>query len=474
MTNLTEATANKADINKAFETLLSNQYKVGNTSTEERIEKLSKLQKVLLENRTSIQNAMMADFKRHPLETDMVDIYPIISEIKYVKKNLSKWLKKQKTRTPISLLGSKSYYKYESKGVVLIISPWNFPFNLSLIPIVSAIAAGNTVVLKPSEITPNCSSLIKNIVEEVFSQDESVVFEGDVDVASHLLTLPFNHIFFTGSPRVGKIVMSAAAKHLASVTLELGGKSPVIVDETANIELAASRICQSKFANNGQICIAPDYLFVHKSKFEPLIEALQNKIVEFFGNTPKDSESFCRISDNSHTLRLKNLINDAVNNGAVIVHGGETDENTDYVAPTLLKEINMDSDIMNQEIFGPILPIIPYDNINDVIRHIQAKPKPLSLYIFSQNKEKTDYIINNTRAGGGCINHCAIHFYNHYLPFGGSNNSGIGKSHGFEGFKEFCNTRSILNQKYPTVLDRLVPPYNDFKQKIVDFTLKYL
>jgi aldehyde dehydrogenase (NAD+) len=462
------------ELQDIFNSLVKNQYIVGNSSYEERKEKLVKLENTIRKYRTEIQEALKSDYGRHSLETDMVDFFPILSEIKLILKNLRKWISKQKIGTPLALFGSSSYILHEPKGVVLIISPWNFPFNLSFIPLASAIAAGNTIVLKPSEMTPYSSALIKKIVSEVFDENEVITIEGGIETSTHLLSLPFNHIFFTGAPEIGKIVMSAASKNLASVTLELGGKSPTIVDETADIEVATSRICQAKFTNNGQICIAPDYVFVHNSKKEQFQNAIIKRLKDFYNEDPKSAASYCRMVSLKHAKRIDALLIDALNSGARVIYGGDIDVETNYVSPTLIIDPNMNSRLMKEEIFGPLLPVIGYDNINEVIGHIQSNPKPLGLYIFSKNQEKIDHIINNTRAGGGCINHCAIHFYNHNMAFGGSNNSGIGRSHGFEGFKEFANARSILKQNLPTVLDRLVPPYDDFKQKIVDFTIKYL
>lgn len=464
----------KEEVTELFKVLVENQYHTGNTDYHERIQKLDKFEKAIITNRKNIQEALYADFKRHSFETDMVDIYPILSEIRIAKKNLRRWLKPHKVKTPMSLFGATSSITYEPKGVVLIISPWNFPFNLSFIPLVSAVAGGNNVILKPSEITPHCSGLIKKITEEVFPPDEVIVIEGGVDTSTQLLSLPFNHIFFTGAPEIGKIVMAAAAKNLTSVTLELGGKSPVIIDESADLELSAARICQAKFANNGQICIAPDFAFVHNSVKEQFQKLLIKKIREAYGNNIIDSESYCRIVSRKHASRVNDVLIDALENGGELIFGGETDLPSNYITPTLISNPSPNSRIMNEEIFGPLLPLTGYENINEVLNYLKLKPKPLALYIFSKNKDKINYILKNTRAGGGCINHCAIHFYNGYLPFGGSNNSGIGKSHGFEGFKEFVNSRSLLNQKYPTVLDKLVPPFDSFKQKIVDFTLKYL
>ena len=290
---------------------------------------------------------------------------------------------------------------------------------------------------------------------------------------STLLKLPFNHIFFTGAPSVGKIVMAAAAKNLTSVTLELGGKSPTIVDETADIDMAARRITWSKFANNGQICIAPDYVYVHESKKEAFLTAVKKYIHQFYSDDATKESSYNRIVNSRHFDRLKGYIEDAVSKGAKIETGGQLSDTENYIAPTVMTRVDKSSSLMTNEIFGPIMPVFGFQHIEDVIQDINAQEKPLALYIFSKSSKNTNHIINNTRAGGGCINHCAVHYYNTHLPFGGSNNSGIGKAHGIEGFKSFSNSRGILKQNFTNALELLLPPFNDFKQKLIDLTIKY-
>jgi len=458
---------------RIFDVLHNNQYIVGNTTAKERKQKLQKLQDAILNHRDDIRKAAQADLGKHPSETDMTEIFPIISEIKHAKRELSYWLQKHYVSTPLPLIGSSSYFKYEPKGVVLILSPWNFPFNLTFGPLVAAIAAGNTVILKPSEISSHSSEVMAKIIEEVFDPSEVALVQGGVEIAQFLLTLPFNHIFFTGAPNIGKVVMEAASKHLTSVTLELGGKSPAIVDETANIALAAKRICSAKFINSGQMCIAPDYVLVHESKKDEFLNACKHSIEQFYTNQPNLSTSYGRMSSQKHFERVKNYLENAVLKGAEVVYGGKYDAETRYISPTILTNVNEEAQIMQDEIFGPLMPVFFYKDIQTTINSINSKPKPLGLYIFSNNSNTVETILNQTRAGGSCINHCAIHFYNTNLPFGGSNNSGIGKGHGFSGFKEFSNPRSILHQKLPSVLDLLLPPYNDFKQKLINLAIRY-
>ncbi len=462
-----------AKIQAVFEAQKANQFKVGNSTASERIAKLKQLHNAVLKYRPQIKEALFKDYRKHPSEVDLTEIYPVTSEIKHAKSHLRSWMGKNRVRTPLAMMGSSSHVKYEPKGVVLIVSPWNFPINLTFGPLVSAIAAGNTVIIKPSEMTPNASALMKQIVAEIFEENEVTVLEGGISTSTELLKLPFNHIFFTGAPSIGKIVMKAAAEHLTSVTLELGGKSPTIVDETANIELAAKRVAWGKYVNNGQVCIAPDYLFVHESKKAAFTEAFKRNIEEFYTGDAAEDTSYARIVNNRHFNRVKGYVDDAVQKGATIEAGGQFDGDQDYIAPTLMSNVSLDSTLMTEEIFGPVLPIFGYTDVDKVIQQINGGEKPLALYIYSKSKKNTKHIIANTRAGGTCVNHNAAHFFNTNLPFGGSNNSGIGKAHGFEGFKSFSNARGIFKQHVPNALDMLTPPYNDFKQRLIDLTIKW-
>ncbi|MBT8189167.1 MAG: aldehyde dehydrogenase family protein [Bacteroidia bacterium] len=461
------------EIKRVFELQKSHQYELAATTASERISKLKKIHKAIFEYRDRIREALYNDFRKHPSEVDLVELYPVISEIKHIKSHLRRWMRKQEVDTPLSLMGSNSYIHYEPKGVVLIISPWNFPFQLTFGPLISAIAAGNAVILKPSEYTPHCSSVMKEMITSLFPENEVALFEGSVETSQNLLQLPFNHIFFTGSPQVGKIVMQAAAKHLASVTLELGGKSPTIVDKTANIDMAAKRIAWSKFINNGQICIAPDHVFVHEDKKNDFIERIIKYLKEFYTEDASQEESYSRIVHDRHLERMKLFIEDAVENGAKINYGGKINDADNFVSPTILSDVSMDSKIMQDEIFGPLLPIHSFTDIDEVIKTINDGEIPLALYVYSKNRKNINHIIHSTRAGGSCINHSGVHFYNVHLPFGGSNNSGIGKAGGKYSFEAFSNARGVLKQNIPNALELLVPPYNSFKQKIINLTLKY-
>lgn len=462
------------EVERVFNLQKSNQQKIADSTARDRIHKLDRLYDAVLKYRTEIQEALYKDFRKHPSEVDIGEIYKLTSDIKHTRSLLAKWMRPKKVGTPMSQLGSSSYIYYEPKGVVLIISPWNFPVNLTFGPMISAIAAGNCIILKPSEHTPHASALMKKIIGELFDEAEVVLMEGDVEVSTELLKLPFNHIFFTGAPEIGKVVMKAAADNLASVTLELGGKSPTIVDETANLKETAGRLAFGKWMNNGQVCIAPDYVFVHQSIAGELLEKLKATVSSFYGDDASTSDSYNRIVNNKHFKRIEGYFEDAVSKGAKVEYGGKSDSSQDFFSPTIISNVPENSDIWEKEIFGPILPMIIYQDLQEVIDKINSKEKPLALYIYSNSKKNVDRIIQNTRAGATCVNHSGIHFFNNNLPFGGANNSGIGKGNGFFGFEAFSNPRAVLKQWSPiSGLDFMAPPYTAAKQKLIDMTIKW-
>ena len=391
----------KNDLAESYNSLFQKQslYKkiVGQSTLRQRKVKLKKLLKAVeVTYRKDIQKALFDDFGKSSSEVDLSEIYAVTGEIKYALKNLKYWMQDQIVSTKLVFTGSSSKIKYEAKGNVLIISPWNFPINLSICPLVSAIAAGNTVILKPSEHTVHASALIKRMLSSLFDEVEIAVIEGGSDVSTALLKLPFNHIFFTGSPEIGKIVMRAAAENLTSITLELGGKSPTIVDQTANVEIAAKRIIWGKFLNAGQICIAPDYVFVHHSQFNAFITASKKVLIDFFGENSRNSPDYTKIINNQHHLRLRDYLEDAKSKGSKIVYGGDSDLISNSFEPTLVTDVAEDTDLMQKEIFGPILPIIVFEGINEAIDHINSKEKPLALYIYSTSNSKINHILQNT------------------------------------------------------------------------------
>ncbi|WP_374972368.1 aldehyde dehydrogenase family protein [Spongiibacter marinus] len=462
------------ELQRVFDLQKDTSFILRTSTAEQRIKKLKKLRESLIKHHEDILDAAMKDFGRSPAETEATEIMPVILEISEHCKNLKRWLKPKKARTSFFMAGTQSEVRLEPRGRCLIISPWNYPINLTLGPLVPAVASGNTVIIKTSEISPHFSSVLVKIIRECFTEDEIAVVEGDASVATSLLQLPFDHIFFTGSPAIGKIVMTAAAKHLSSVTLELGGKSPVIIDGSADLELAAKTITWGKFINSGQTCIAPDHLYIHDIVKDDFIKYMKNTLTEWYGESTNEiKENLTRVINKKHSERLDSLLQNAKINGAKIIFGGHTDVDNHFVEPTLLTDISDDSTIMHEEIFGPLLPIISYKNLSEVINKINAAPKPLALYIWSRDDKATDEIIANTSAGGTCVNHIAAHFMNPNLPFGGVNNSGIGSYHGEWGMRAFSHERAVLKTKLFTA-KMLFPPHAEKMRKPLQWVMKHL
>ena len=463
-------------INRIFDLQKRNQYKVGQSTAKERKAKIKKIQNAIQNTyRERIKEVSYQDFKKNEAEVDLTEIFPIVASAKFTNNRLSGWMRDEKVDTPLAQMGMSSWIKYESKGVILIISPWNFAFNLTFIPLISAIAAGNTVILKPSENTSHSSALMKEIIDDLFEEDEVALIEGAIPETSALLKRPFNHIFFTGAPSIGKIVMKAAAEHLTSVSLELGGKCPTIVDQTANIKDAASRIAWAKGMNNGQICIAPDYVYVHESKKEEFMKYYKKFTNDYYGENIQESDSYNRIVNDNHFRRIKGYMDDALERDAVIEFGGQLDEKDNFVSPTVVSNLSDEALVWEKEIFGPILPLRTFSDLSEPIDFVNKGEKPLALYVYSKNKKNINRVVDNTRSGGVVINHNAVHYFNNNLPFGGSNNSGIGKGMGEFGFKAFSNAKSVMKQWSPIDgMENFRPPYSNVKKKLIAFAIKYL
>ena len=441
-----------------------------------RKKRLKDLLRWIQSNRDRVKEAVFSDFNKPPTEVDISEIYPVVGEIRHALRHIDRWARPVKIDAPFNYLGTRSEVRYEPKGVCLILSPWNFPFNLALGPLVSCLAAGNTAILKPSELTPYTARLLGEMVKEVF-HGEVMVVEGGAEVAGLLLRLPFDHLFFTGSPAIGKVVMKAAADHLTSVTLELGGKSPAIIDQSANITETAKRIAFGKFLNNGQTCIAPDYLLVHHSVAEPLINALKKQVTKLFGDKNRIDEhspSYGRIVNSNHFQRLKLLLEDATQGGAKIEMGGAMNSESRFFHPVILSQVPAHARLMEEEIFGPILPIIPFGQVEEVVQYVNSKPKPLALYIFGQDKSFRKHILDHTSSGTACVNDCVLQFTHPNLPFGGVNNSGIGKSHGYYGFLAFSNQKPVLRQKSGFTLSSFFyPPFTPAMRKRIEPILRW-
>ncbi|MGM9987380.1 MAG: aldehyde dehydrogenase [Bacillaceae bacterium] len=414
-----------------------------------RMTMLNRLKEAIKKNEAQITAAIRKDLHKSEFDCYATEIGIVYDEINHVKKKLRKWMKPKRVGTPIQLIGSKSYLYHEPYGVSLIIAPWNYPFQLMIAPLIGAIAGGNTAILKPSELTPNVSAIIKKLIESIFEKEYVAVVEGGVEETTTLLSFPFDKIFFTGSVPVGKIVMEAASKHLTPVTLELGGKSPVIVMDDANIELTAKRIVWGKFLNAGQTCIAPDYLLVHHRVKEKLINRMKEMIEAFYSNNPLDNENYTHIVNERQFNRLLSYLNNAQ-----IIFGGKHRKSDLVIEPTLIENISWDSPVMQDEIFGPILPIFTFEHLDEVIMHVRRYEKPLALYLFTSSKEKEQEIIEKLPFGGGTINDAILHLTNGNLPFGGVGASGMGSYHGHYSFKAFTHEKAVLKQT--TVFDLFV------------------
>ncbi len=466
--------ASEAEIQRIFDSQRDTAIRLRTSTAQERIAKIRKLHDVVMAHREAFHEAAYKDFKKPPAEVDLAEVLPVISEAKHAMRALKKWMKPQGVMPTSLTIGLKSWIQYEPRGRCLIVSPWNYNVNLSLGPLVSCIAAGNTAIIKPSEMTPHLSALMAKIIKETFPENEIALIEGDVSASTALLALPFDHIFFTGSPAVGKVVMAAAAKHLTSVTLELGGKSPTIIDASADIELAARTIMWGKYTNNGQTCIAPDHIFVHASVKDAFVEACRKVLKDCYGESAEQqmaSPYLARVVNERHTKRINALLTDARDRGARVLCGGEAREDECFIQPTLIDNIPADAKIQSEEIFGPLLPIVEYSDLDTVIEAINAQPKPLALYIWSKTESNIEKALKRTSAGGTCINHCVVQYAHGNLPFGGVNNSGIGSAHGIHGFRAFSHERAVVRTRFMTA-KLLFPPYTDFKKKVMNIMLK--
>ncbi|MEO1098987.1 MAG: aldehyde dehydrogenase family protein [Bacteroidota bacterium] len=464
-------------VNHIFDRQKKNSLILRGESLSNRIKRLRSLKKWIDSNDKMIQKGIYDDFKKPAGAVDVSEIYPVLTELKDAIANLKRWVKDTKVDTSIAYLSTTASVKYEPKGVCLIISPWNFPFLLTVGPLISALAAGNTVIIKPSEMTPHTSDIIDKMIGDLYKEDHVAVFKGDAAMSQMLLKLPFDHIFFTGSPQVGKVIMRAAAEHLTSVTLELGGKSPTVVDETANIRDAAQKIAWGKFINNGQTCVAPDYILVHESIQDQFLSELRQYVSRLFdaGNQGfKQSEDYARVVNQKHLIRLLELVDDAVSLGAKLAIPKEVDEEDCYLSPVILTQVSFSARVMQEEVFGPVLPVLTFSSLDEVITQVNEQPKPLAFYYFGRSRKTCKKLLSQTSSGTFCINDCVLQFGHPHLPFGGVNNSGIGKSHGKYGFLAFSNEKAVLRQRVGLTTTKLVyPPYGKRTQLIGTLLKKY-
>jgi aldehyde dehydrogenase (NAD+) len=431
-----------------------------------RLAQLSVLEKAVIENEGKIVSALKKDLGKSVYESFMTEVGFVVDEIRLTKKHLKAWSRPRRVWTPLKLLPSLSHIYPEPYGVCLILSPWNYPVQLTLSPLIGAISAGNCAMIKPSEHSPATSQVLENMFKDNFPDNYIAVVQGGVNLSIALLKEKFDYIFFTGSPGVGKIVMSAAAENLVPVTLELGGKSPCIVDYNVDLGLAAKRIVSGKFLNAGQTCVAPDYLMVHTAVKNDLISEMVMNIEKFYGTDPKKSPDYGRIINHRQFDRLTRYLKTSK-----IILGGATNRDDLYIAPTLMENVSWNAQVMEEEIFGPILPIFEFEDLDEVINQVNNRPRPLALYFFSRDKQNQEKILNHISFGGGCINDTVLHVANSHLPFGGVGNSGIGNYHGKAGFKTFSHCKSVLNRPFWPDIPLRFPPYKG-KIKLLKIVFK--
>ncbi|MBT8401937.1 MAG: aldehyde dehydrogenase family protein [Rhodothermia bacterium] len=465
------------ELRALFARLRLKEQAVAQSNAATRKNKLLKLQQELLDRREELHEAMRQDFGKCAEEVDLTEVVPVILEIRHAIRNLDRWMRPAKVRMPLPLIGTASEIHHEAKGVVLIVSPWNFPILLTLGPLVSAVAAGNCAILKPSEQTPNSADCMERLIHDVFDEDEVAVVKGGPQTASSLLTLPLDHIFFTGSTRVGRIVMEAAAANMTSITLELGGKSPAFVTDSADIESSANAIAWGKFTNAGQACVAPDYVLADKRIADELVAALCAALARLTVNSDLQTArpDMAGIINDSHMDRLESMIQDAVKRGATIAHGGNADHTSTRLEPTVLTGVDLESRVMQEEIFGPLLPVITYERLEQALDFSNRVDPPLALYIFTDETKVADRIMSRSKSGGVVINDVGIHFANPHLPFGGIKSSGIGRSHGHAGFLAFSNQRSVMRQRLRRPPTRaFYPPYGETTRKLIDWFLRFV
>jgi aldehyde dehydrogenase (NAD+) len=464
-------------MNTIFERQREHAPAMARTSAPERRQRLRGLRNAVDARRGEIVAAINADLGRPPFESELAEIGHVVREIDYAIRKLPRWMRGRRGGTPLELIGSKSRLVVEPRGMVLIVAPWNYPFALVINPLVAAIAAGNCAMLKPSEKAPATSHVLHSIVEETFDEREVAVVEGGPDVATALLELPFDHFFFTGGSEIGKLVMAAAARHLASVTLELGGKTPAVIDASADVAAAARSVAWSKFFNAGQTCLAPDYVMVHESVEAQFIGGVLEAVAAFYGRKERDrqaSPDFGRIVDEAHFDRLVELIQTSVAHGARLEVGGEWDAESRYVAPTVLSGVAPDMPLMQEEIFGPVLPVLTYRGMDDLLAVTRRNGKPLGSYIFSRHRRMTDELLRAIPAGGSTVNDALLHYISPDLPFGGVGSSGFGTYHGYFGFLAMSHVRAVLwKRRWP--FGRLFhPPFRGRMHELTKRVLRWL
>ncbi len=477
MNAMTDHAAVPQDLRTLFDRLAANARAVGQTTAAQRAEKILRLAKAMMDARPAILAAGRTELRLSDTDID-AQLLMVKTEAEFVARNLKHWVGRHDVKGTLMTLGKKSYVQYEAKGVVLNLATWNAPIAIGLVPLIGAIAAGCTMLLKPSELAPHSAEVVAKIVASVFPDNEFAVVQGGPEVAQNLLRLPFNHMFFIGGHAVGRMVMRAAAEHFASITLEMGGKNPTIVDASADIEDAARKIAWGRVANCGQVCLAPDYALVHQSIEQSFVTALAGQMRALYdasGKGYQQSPELPRIINRRHFERIKALVDDAIAKGACVAEGGEMDGDDLFISPTILTQLKPGMRILEEEIFGPIICVLPFKQREEVVAEIRTRPKPLATYIFAKDRSAIDWFLANTTAGSTVVNHNLIQSgTNPNLPFGGVNASGIGRIGGRFSFLECSNARAVVEEGPPITDPKLMfPPYSDkYKKMIGDLLAK--
>ncbi len=475
MTMITTERDIKQEILQVFTNLKSAYDQNPVTSLAERLSGLNKLEHNLLAYRKKIQEALWLDFKKPKYETDTSEILTVLIELRKAKRELHRWMKPKTISTPTELLGTRHYIRMEPKGVVLILSPWNYPINLTLIPLIAAWSAGNRIMIKPSEFTPHTITVLQELIQDTFSDREVVLVNGDADIAKELVQLPFNHILFTGSATTAKKIIKASAEHLVPLTLELGGKTPVLIDETVSIKSIIKDIVFAKCLNAGQTCIAPDFIVLPENKKTEFTDEWKKAVTEMYGDNMLSNPEYCGIIHKGHYSKLLTIVQDSLDQGAALIEPLTIDPSTLKIKPIVLINSDWHHVSMDEELFGPVLPVISYKQFDELLLKLKDYNRQLSLYIFSHDKKRIEHVLNNLRSGGVTINNCLLHYCNFNMPFGGDQLSGYGAHHGQYGFETFSHKRPVSIQgKFLNPLRFFSPPYTLSKQRIKNIALKLL
>jgi aldehyde dehydrogenase (NAD+) len=466
----------RGEVRRLFDLQATSRWTVSRSTAAERRKKLQRLRAALEKHRAALAEGIRRDFGRPADESEFTEIHPSFEEINDAIAHVGEWMRPEPVESTLLLADTASEIRWEAKGQVLVLAPWNYPLFLTLGPLVGAVAAGNVVIIKPSEKVPETNRALRALLADAFPENEVAMVEGEASVAEALLDLPFDHIFFTGSTRVGKLVMAAAAKHLASVTLELGGKSPAIVAPDARLLRAASAIAWGKFVNAGQTCVAPDYVLVQEGQRQALVDALRGAVERSYGPESgwATNPELARLVDPGAFARVKGLLDDALQRGAKVVVGGTANPTERYLAPTVLVDVPADAPVLQEEIFGPVLPVVTYRTLEDALAYVRSRPKPLALYLFSKSGRTADATLTETSSGGVLVNNTLLHLANPGLPFGGVGPSGMGNYHGRAGFRTFSHERAVMRQQGNPMARWLAPPYGRRMNRMVARLARWL